>query len=518
MTRFRPGWTTPAGGGLHLISDYVFDDEGRTTQVLGPVHTIDIDGVATPIRRATWTVYQDATYQVWTGQGYLTVPSSSSSSSSYSSSSGASDFTLINPVSITITDADDRLTDQIQASRSYTAGPLLNTDSFPQSSYVRWTTLQYGSNNLQVARVYHTIPASGSGSSGTNYDETEFSYDLMERQNRSVTPGGTITRTVFDVRDNAIGIYIGTDDAGATDTDPTGGGALGNNMVIDTGNEYDNIVAGGDNNLTAQLQYVDSSTSRVTQFFFDWRDRRTDTDGEMDFYQKDYFDNLNRVIMSDRYNTTLSGNLIARSIFHFDDQSRVYQTIRYGVTPSTGAVGNSLIDNTWFDDSGNVIKSQPAGAALFTKTVYDGIGRTTAVYTGYDLSETGYPTPSDLNANTIMEQSETGYDAASNVIQMTQRLRYHNATGNGPLGTPSSAQPKARVTFKAHWQDGIGRLIAVADYGTNGGSALVRPAVSPRPSDAVLVTMTTYSDAGDLHTTTDPAGMTTYMAYDDAGR
>ena len=44
------GWTTPAGGGLHLVTDYQFDAQGRTTQVLGPTHTIDLDGVATSIR------------------------------------------------------------------------------------------------------------------------------------------------------------------------------------------------------------------------------------------------------------------------------------------------------------------------------------------------------------------------------------------------------------------------------------------------------------------------------------
>ena len=50
----------------------------------------------------------------------------------------------------------------------------------------------------------------------------------------------------------------------------------------------------------------------MTTFLYDWRDRRTDTDGEVDFYEKVCYDNLDRVIRTDRYNTTLSGNLIAR--------------------------------------------------------------------------------------------------------------------------------------------------------------------------------------------------------------
>ena len=44
------GWETPSGGGLHLVTDYQYDDQGRRTQELGPLHTIDIDGVATAIR------------------------------------------------------------------------------------------------------------------------------------------------------------------------------------------------------------------------------------------------------------------------------------------------------------------------------------------------------------------------------------------------------------------------------------------------------------------------------------
>jgi hypothetical protein len=45
------------------------------------------------------------------------------------------------------------------------------------------------------------------------------------------------------------------------------------------------------------------------------------------------------------------------------------------VNPATGTVGNSLVDNTYYDASGNVIETRPSGSEAFTKTVYDGIGR-----------------------------------------------------------------------------------------------------------------------------------------------
>jgi YD repeat-containing protein len=323
---------------------------------------------------------------------------------------------------------------------------------------------------------------------------------------------------VFDARGNAVQTWVGTNDAGATDSDPTGGGAQGNNMVLVTSFVYDGGQAGGDNNLTQQTQYVDASTARVTSFLYDWRDRQTDTDGEVDFYQKVYYDNRDRVTRTERYNTTLSGNLIARSDTHYDDLIRVYQQVRYEVDPTTGLVGNALTDNTWYDAAGNVLKQQPAGAQLFTKLLYDGVGRTVTQYTGYDLTETSYADAGNVTGDTILEQVETAYDAAGNSIQVTTRQRYHNATGVGPLSSPSSAQPQARVSYTASWTDALGRTAATADYGTNGGSALARPSTIPVRSDTVLVSSTQYDSTGAVQAMTDPAGTVTFFTYDATGR
>ena len=79
-------------------------------------------------------------------------------------------------------------------------------------------------------------------------------------------------------------------------------------MVIVTANVYDNGADGGDGNLTQVTQYVDSTTTRVTAMGFDFRDRKIATDGEVDFYEEVYYDNLNRVVETQRYDTTASGN------------------------------------------------------------------------------------------------------------------------------------------------------------------------------------------------------------------
>ncbi|MDP1797798.1 MAG: hypothetical protein Q8K78_09965, partial [Planctomycetaceae bacterium] len=236
------GWSTPSGGGLNLVTDFEHDDRGRITQALGPSHQIDLGGTATTIRHASWTVFAESSSdrQTRVAQGYAT-----GSSPSYT-------YTLINPVSITKTDISGKVQEQIQAMRASTSGKLLPSDEFDQSSYSRWQTTQYTDCCIVAStRVYHTIPASGEGDPDANYDETGYGYDVRKRQNRAVTPGGTITRTVFEVRDLPIKVFVGTDDTGATASDPTGGGAMGNNMVLVSQNEYDGAVAGGDGNLTS---------------------------------------------------------------------------------------------------------------------------------------------------------------------------------------------------------------------------------------------------------------------------
>lgn len=59
---------------------------------------------------------------------------------------------------------------------------------------------------------------------------------------------------------------------------------------------------------------------------------------------------------------------------------------------------------------------------------------------------------------TILEQVESTYDDASNLIQTTSRQRYRNAPASqtGELKNPSET-PKARVTYTASYPDALGR-------------------------------------------------------------
>ena len=124
----------------------------------------------------------------------------------------------------------------------------------------------------------------------------------------------------------------------------------------------------------------------------------------------------------------------------------------------------------------------------------------------------------NVEGDTILEQTETEFDAAGNVLLVCSRQRRHDATGTGELTTMSGSQPQARVSYVAYWFDEVGRQKAVANYGTNGDTSLSRPNTVPSRSDTVLVTTTEFDSAGQAYKTIDPAGREDRQEFDDAGR
>ncbi|MGL5097641.1 MAG: RHS repeat-associated core domain-containing protein, partial [Planctomycetia bacterium] len=502
------GWATVFGFGRHLVTDFTSDDKGRITQKLGPAHEVDLAGTATTVRTAEWTVYKDSAHEVWHGRGYAT------------GAAGSEVYTLVNPVQITKMDDLGRVVDQIAATRSSTSGRLTAADAFPQSSWVRWNAQHYNDHcQRDWSRAYHDVPASGVGTPTANYDQTDFGYDALGRTNRVRTPGGTITRTVYDPRGLATAVYVGLDDAGATDFDPTGGGAVGNDMVLTEAREYDGNAAGGDGYLTNRRQPVDATPAndRVTTFGYDYRGRRIWTDGEVDFYEETVYDNLGRAVRVDRRDTTSTGNLAARTETKYDSLGRVFRVLLYSVDPATGAVGNAIADDFWYDGAGNRIKEIAKGKTSYVKRRFDGLNRVVKEFVCYG-ADANYAAAGSVTANTVLEQTETTYDDGGSVVRNVVRRRLPAATGMGELTTPTGAQPKARVSYKAMWSDAVGRMQAAADYGTNGGASWTRPALVPTRSDEVLVTSQLYNDRGEGFSIVDPAGMETRAAFDDLGR
>jgi YD repeat-containing protein len=498
--------------GLNLITNYTADGMGRITEVRRPAH--DVNGQT--VRTVEWTVYMDGDHEVRRASGYLV---------------GTSSYTLVNPVAVTRMNAGGGVVAEIQAARGSgveNSGPLTAADSLPQSSWTRWTSYQYDSEGgrVQSTRAYHSILSSGEGISGANYDQTTFGYDAMGRRNYVKSAAGTITRTVYDARGLVKSTWVGTNDTGASDANPAGSGSP-NNMKATALNGYDvNAYGSGSNSLDGLLTKVTtpvddtSSNDRIVEYRYDWRGRLTKTittDGTNIFHAISTLDNLDRLTAVQQERTGSPNVLIAKGETFYDDRGQAYRTKHYGVSNS-GVAGNALENNTWYDQADNVLKVHSAGSQAFTKNVYDSIGRSTAIYVGY-WSGAGTDAPNSVANDVVFEQTQAQYDAASNVTIRTVKERWYNATGNGALNGPSGVQPKSRDAYTANWYDGISRLTATADYGTNADAGSpTRPSFAPAASDTTLVSITSYDAAGNVMDQTDPAGKVTRSTYDAAGR
>ena len=390
------------------------------------------------------------------------------------------------------------------------------TDTFLQSDWQSWTNTQYDAQHRTIGQsVYFLIPSSGSGSAGVNFAQTTFGYDALERRNRVVAPGGTITAPSGPRRNGSPAIWVGTNDTGATDSDPTGGGAAGNNMVMVTANQYDGGSAGGDGNLTQQTHYVSATSgdTRVTGFGYDFRDRRISMTDAIARYFLYTLDNLNRQTQTQGYSAS-GGTLFSQSQTNYDDRGRAYQTLTHAVDPGTGTVGNALIGSSWYDPSGNLLQRIGEGAGqVFTKQTYNGVNWITSSYRGYNTSGVSYSQAATVTGDIIVEQTNNTYDEAGNTISAAMSQRLNDAS---PTTTGSLTSSIARISYMATWFDGIDRQIASANYGAI--SSFSRPSTPPASSATVLVNQTAYDNAGRAYQLIDPMGVTNETAFDNANR
>jgi YD repeat-containing protein len=405
---------------------------------------------------------------------------------------------------------------------TWRSGRLSSSDTFAQSSYLRWQTQHYDDyGQLAWQRTYFKIPTAQNdpGLKDTNYNEMTYGYDAMGRRNKSVSGGGTITQEVFDTRDLTVESWVGTDDAGATDNDPGAGGSGSNNMAQISSQEYDNDNAGGNGNLTRTTQHVSDSEERVTQFEYDWRNRRTVVDGEENTYRTFAYNNRGQTLVTESRAGSAAATLLAKSQSLYDILSRSYRRKTYAVD-SSGNEGNALESNTYLDGKGQTIKQSSPGTKASQKVVFDSLGRTTASFTGYPEDGTDDGNTNDVSDDIVIEQTLTTYDDGSNAIASLRYQRFHNAPASGTgskgiLNGPGGANPKARIYHSYQWPDALGRAQASANYGTD---ATARPALIPATSATALVSKLSYNKAGEVETTTDPQGIVHKSEFDQAGR
>jgi RHS repeat-associated protein len=513
------GWSTPSGGGQHRTTTYEVDALGRVTQVSyasGRVDYLTYDDVNREVRvYAGWDASrQRATLPTWVQrsdwvQGYVeTLTMSATPAVSNGRPTG--------------TEAIDNLQ---TLSRTYTnpSGQVIYTDAY-----------------FNLADLSYT-PSPNLGEVNTHFYRTEFGYDAAGRLDRTLSPTGTIYRTVRDGLGRVVSQWVGLDDTPSTgEWSPSN--TNGTDLVKVSENEYDHGGT-GDGNLTQVTQFPGGGAApRVMQTWYDWRNRPVAVKSGAETSESDTvnrplsyveYDNLGQVTVSEVYDgdgvsvvdaggdgvpdRPAASLLRAKSVTSYDDLGRVYRTAVYSVDPLTGAVStHALTSNTWYDARGQVVKVASPGG-MVEKYQYDGAGRLTKSFTSDGGGDTSYADAFTVTGDIVLSQAEYAYDANDNLSQTTVRQRFHDASGTGELGTPTSGIA-ARVSYAGFYYDLADRLTATVDVGTNGGTAWTRPGTVPTRSDTVLVTSQTYNAAGWVEATTDPKGIVSKTYYDNLGR
>src|SRR5665213_1476368 len=220
------GWTQPTGG-LQLVTTMQVDPLGRETEGTSPNGNV------------TFTVYRDQYHEVrvypgWNSTSHTTTgpievsrgywpaanaPTGQQTEYSESLTSSATpgyDGTTGNPNGSETIDQTN-----IQSlSRQLTngGGQVIEDDAY------------FSMSGITYSQAVAQLGTSSNDSSTGNYDATLLGYDHAGRPNRTVSPTGTIQRTVYDVLGHVVSKWEGTNDT------PTSGywsptNTAGSNMV-----------------------------------------------------------------------------------------------------------------------------------------------------------------------------------------------------------------------------------------------------------------------------------------------
>ena len=520
------GWSTPAGGGLHLVTAYEVDRLGRTTKTTDPQGNV------------TYTVYNDVGHETRTYVGW-----------------NATTHGTTGPIQVSRKDSSGKYTETL----TFAGTPAVNSAGRPTGTEAI-TNLQSLTRSIvntagQVIAVDRYSNLAGLaystsetlGTEGTNYLRTRYAYDNHAQVDRVQSPAGTITHSIYDGFSRLVATWIGTNDSTTNGLKwtPTTGSASSNMTLVET-RAYD-----VSSNLLDVTQLPGGGAApRTTRTYYDWRNRAVATKAGASATPSTEdlavnrpltyteYDNLSRIVgesvfdgdgvtivdstsdgVPDKPSTALLRSYTTSS---YDSQDRVYRTQALQVDQATGAIATTPVKSTtssFYDHRGNVMMVLPASGAP-VQSVHDGAGRLTRTYTlGYMFTPPTWTTASTVGNTIVLSQTEYTYDLNSNPIQTTTRERFHDASVSlfGSLGTPTSGVP-ARVSYTTSYYDAANRLTATVDVGTNGGVTYVRPGSIPSGSATTLLTTYDYDSAGRVQTIIDPRGIMSAMLYDALGR
>ncbi len=491
------GWTTPAGGGLHLTSQYRPDDHGRITKVTDPNGNI------------SYTVYKDTTYEVRTYRGWTGTTTTGPIRVSRQDRAGSYSENFTMSATPATSGGEPTGAESVSSIESFSRQHRDTGDRPTHSDdYFTFSGLSYG-------------PSPSLGVQGTHFLRSSVNYNSAGLEDRMVDPTGTVSRTYRDALGRVKSVWIGTDDT------PTSGNwsptnTAGTNLNKVSENEYDQNAI-GNGNLTKSKSYTSSSVSLDTVYTHDFRNRVTNSRGPSKVARRATLDNLGRMTVSETYADADqdfvidSGELREKEETKHDEKSQVYQIVRHNVDPSSGSLGNRLTTNYWYNARGMAIKKRDPNGIL-RKSQYDGAGRLTASYVSYHDAETAYGDAQDVVNDTVISEEIYTTDANGNPIQTASYFRTSDATLTGSLA--GSTETNRRRTYKARWVDSANRVTSVVDYGRNGGAVLSRPSTAPAPntSDAYIVTKHEYNGGGELYRSIDNKGRIDETLSDLMGR
>jgi YD repeat-containing protein len=455
-------------GHLNLTTTTVVDALGRPLKVTDPNGNV------------TYTVYNDANHEVrvypgWTGTT-TTGPTQVTREDRTHDPGYTESFTMSATPHIT--------NGQPDGTEAYAFLQALSRTITSKGGQVQETDTYFNLGGVPYSITTYL------GTAGTNYSATQYTYDNPRGwPSRVLSPTGTITRTVYDPLSRVLSTWLGTNDTPASGSWSPTNNTAPSNMVQVTGNVWDGGGI-GDSTLTQVTQYPGGSApARVTQNYYDWRDRlvaskqgvqanENDGTGRPIFYTT--YDNLGQAVESQRYdgdgvsitstggvpNPPSAALLQAQTATSYNEQGQVTaSTVYWVLNGSVSSVG--LSTGTTYNRRGLVVQVSPPGGAS-TATSYDGAGRPSVVYTG-DVS-VSYLLNSD-----VLTQTEYTYDNDGNTLLVTRRDHFDNDSVTGPLGNPTT-EPYARVSYVANYYDAANRLTDSANVRTNGGTAYTRGA------------------------------------------
>jgi RHS repeat-associated protein len=513
------GWTTPAGGGLHLKTSMVVDGLGRTTMLTDPRGII------------SYVVYKDLTHEMRTYPAW-----------------NATTFLPTGPTQVV---REDRLKNYVETLTT-SATPTLAAGNTPDGNEAIVTaTLQSLSRSYRdtsgrpitkdayisfAGLTYSTaVPL---GTLNTHYYRSAQSYDDAGRLARTQDGAGTIMRSVSDGNGRLVSSWMGTNDTPASGVWSPANNTSPSNMVLVKDYTYDTGGI-GDGNLTQTRSYADASQIYTTSFQYDWRDRQIQSRGPDKVALMRTLDNLGRATTEQTYADGDSNFVIGASELRgkkdtaFDDKGQTYQQSVYEVDPVSGAVSNKLTTDLWSNARGMPIKGRSPNK-LFAKTLYDGAGRTVKSYTCYHDAETLYTDALTVASDTVVEQTNTIYDADSNVVTVTSLKRKDNDTTTTADLTPANAY----FTVGVSWFDTANRCIGTGDYGRDNGTTRYIYNTSgvlidadangipdeaqnapraPNSSDNYIIKKYDYDTAGRQYRTTNNVGIVDQAAFDAMG-